>query len=164
VSKQFNVYLCGPMAANTHAQAEAWRLRAFEMLEPHGITVVSPMREKDMFDNSTLMGVDYTRYGDIPELRASSIFTRDCYDVDHANIILANFTDLGHAQSGEPIPSLGSDMEMARAEVRGIPIVMVAPPDNYYRKHPFSLVCANIIFDDLASGCVWIIRNFKPYR
>jgi len=41
---------------------------------------------------------------------------------------------------------------------------MVAPPDNYYRKHPFSLVCANIIFDDLASGCVWIIRNFKPYR
>ncbi len=181
--KPFNVYLCGPMAANTYEQANGWRLHAFERLEPYGITVVSPMREKDMFDNSTLMGVDYSTFGDVPELRAASIFTRDCYDVDHANIILANFTDLGKAWRQVPygegnggdrddwrwtqdvaIPSLGSDMEMARAEVRGIPIVMVAPEGNYYRKHPFSIVCADIIFDELDSACSWIIKNFKPYR
>lgn len=164
MDSQFNVYLCGPMAANTHEQANGWRLKAFDILAPQGITVVSPMREKDMFDNSTLMGVDYSLFGDVPELRASSIFTRDCYDVDHANIILANFTDLGVAKSGEAIPSLGSDMEMARAEVRGIPIVMVAPEGNYYRKHPFSLVCADIIFDTLDEACVWIIKNFQPYH
>jgi nucleoside 2-deoxyribosyltransferase len=164
MAKDFYVYLCGPMAANTPEQANGWRLNAFDLLEPHGITVVSPMREKDMMKNSTLMGVDYTTYGDVPELRAASIYARDTYDVSHANAILANFTDLGRAVSGEPIPSLGSDWEMGYAAALGIRIVLVAPPENYYRKHPFSLAGSSIIFDTLEPACAWLVKNFRPYR
>lgn len=162
--KEFYVYLCGPMAANTPGQANGWRLYAADALEPYGITVVSPMREKEMLDKSTLMGVNYEKYGDVPELRAQSIFTRDTYDVDHANIVLANMTETGVAASGEPIPSVGSDFEMARAEAKGIPLALVAPPGNYYRHHPFSLAAADIIFDELDGALGWIIRNFRPYR
>lgn len=162
--KPFYVYLAGPMAANTPEKANGWRLEAINMLEPHGITVVSPMREKDMLKRGEVMGVDYKMYGDVPELRAASIYARDTYDVSNANIVLANFTDLGRAESGEPIPSLGTDWEMGYAAALGIRIVMVAPPDSYYRKHPFPLAGTSIIFDELAPACMWIIKNFRPYR
>lgn len=162
--KTFNVYLCGPMAANTPGQANGWRLRAYDLLTPHGITVVSPMREKEMLEQGTVMGVDYEKYGDVPELRAQSIYARDTYDVSHANMVLANFTDLGKAASGESIPSLGSDWEMGYAAALGIKIVMVAPKDSYYMKHPFSLAGTSIQFEQLEQATNWIIRNFRPYR
>lgn len=164
MSKEFYVYLCGPMAQTTPENANGWRLHAYDRLAPHGITVVSPMREKEMLEQGTIMGVDYARYGDVPELRAQSIYARDTYDVSHANLVLANFTDLAKAQSGEDIPSLGSDWEMGYAAALGITIAMVAPPDNYYRRHPFSLAGVSIIFDELDPALTWVVNNFRPYH
>lgn len=157
------VYLCGPMAATTPETANGWRLATFDLLEPRGFTVVSPMREKDMLVQGTVMGVDYSMYGEVPELRAQSIFTRDQFDVYNSDIILANFTDLGVAADGSPIPSLGSDFEMAWGFLLRKPLVLVAPADNYYRRHPFSISAASIMFDTLEPACDWIVRNFQPH-
>jgi hypothetical protein len=45
----------------------------------------------------------------------------------------------------------------------GKKVVLVAPPGNYYRRHPFPIALASIIFNTLEEGCNWIVRNFRPY-
>lgn len=166
--KEFFVYLCGPMAALSPRDANNWRLRALEAFQPAGITVVSPMREKDMLEQGTVMGVDYKMYGEVPELRAQSIYSRDTYDISHANIILANMTDIAVITDEEgidhEIPSVGSDWEMGYSAALGTPIVLVAPERSYYRKHPFPIAGASITFDLIDQGIDWIIRNFRPYH
>lgn len=176
----FYVYTCGPMAAVTHETALGWRVEASKLLAPAGITTVSPTREKGMFQPGEQMGVDYLKYGNVPELTSASIITRDRFDVEHADILLANFNEMGYAYSAKtgqwgevsdvddfvrdvPIPSLGSDFELAWAYMRHVPIVLVAKPDNYYRKHPFAVETADIVFDELEQACTWIVKNFGIY-
>ena len=178
----FYVYLAGPVSSNTPLQATYWRESAAGMLAPHGITAVSPLREKaSLFTEGQQIGVDYRQYGESPDAKASSIFMRDHFDVIHADVVLANLTWLDNAHMAStvpehegqkevfavadvPIPSVGTDFELAWAWQAHIPIILVAPPQNYYRKHPFTVSVASVVFDELAPACQWIVRNFAPYR
>lgn len=166
------VYLCGPMAENTPEQAGGWRDKAARELRAWGFKVSSPMREKGMLKGGQRMGVHYETYGDVPELTAPSIFSRDQYDVRHADLILANMTELGeayrHGQTGGDgtvqIPSIGSDFEIAWAFLLNKPVVLIAPDGNPYAEHPFLKGMSSIIrFTEMEEGLNWIVRNFHIY-
>lgn len=167
------VYLCGPMTENTPEQADGWRQDAASLLHFQGFTVTSPMRGKDMFAKAERMGVDYKAYGKVPELTPPSIFARDQFDVRHADIILANMTELGKAyrRGKNPItdevvriPSIGSDFEIAWAFLLNKPVVLIAPDGSPYAHHPFLTGMSSLIrFDELDAGITWIVRNFNVY-
>ncbi len=165
------VYLCGPMAENTPEQADGWRQDAAVMLEMEGFKVSSPMRMKGMLKSDKVMGVHYEAYGDVPELTPPSIVTRDQFDVRHADVILANMTEVGTAvdENSIPsrwvkIPSIGSDFEIAWAIILNKPVVLIAPDGNPYADHPFLVGGSGIVrFKQLDEGINWIVRNFGIY-
>ena len=170
------VYLCGPMAENTPEQADGWRQEAATLLESKGFIVTSPMRGKGMLDSKKVMGVHYESYGQVPELTPASIFARDQYDVRHADIILANMTELGTAHRHDwqhpkslttktvLLPSIGSDFEIAWAFLLHKPVVLIAPDGNPYAHHPFLNGMSSLVrFDTMEEGIAWIARNFSIY-
>ena len=162
------IYLCGPMAENTPEQADGWRQEAAKSLEPNGFTVSTPMRGKGMLEEDKRMGVHYEAYGKVAELTPPSIFARDQFDVRHADIILANMTELGwayrHNDEGVQIPSIGSDFEIAWAFLLNKPVVLIAPNGNPYAEHPFLVGMSNLVrFDEMSEGITWIVRNFSVY-
>ena len=161
------VYLCGPMAENTPEQADGWRQEAASLLGLKGFTVTSPMRGKEMLERKKVMGVHYESYGQVPELTSPSIFARDQYDVRHADIILANMTELGQAyRNGREVslPSIGSDFEIAWAFILHKPVVLIAPDGNPYAEHPFLKGMSSLVrFDTMEEGIAWIVQNFSIY-
>ena len=166
------IYLCGPMAENTPEQAGGWRLDAAAVLKSVGFKTSSPMREKEMLKKGQRMGVNYKTYGDVPELTASSIFTRDQFDVRHADLVLANMTELGKGFRRDrvfkdtpiQIPSIGSDFEIAWAFMLNTPVVLIAPDGNPYAEHPFLAGMSSLIrFAEMNEGIAWIIKNFSIY-
>lgn len=191
------VYLAGPIGAKTPEQANGWRNCAAEALTPHGFLCTSPMRGKEMLKPEQKIGVEYAgQYGDVPELRAQSIYVRDIYDVTRADIILANVSEIEVAETNRriehvktakwidncrsdhnckvcweqlevadhiAIPSLGTDWEMGYAAALRKPIVLVAPADSYYMRHPFSQTGTTVQFTALDDALEWIIRNFGVY-
>lgn len=158
------------MTENTPEQADGWRQEAASRLEKMGFLTSSPMREKGMLTKRERMGATYDKYGDVPELRAQSIFARDQFDVRHADVVLANMTECGTAyrySTNTPvlIPSIGSDFEMAWAIVLNTPIVLIAPDSNPYAEHPFLRGASNLIrFDVMSDGIDWIGRNLRIYN
>ena len=169
------IYLCGPMTENTPEQADGWRQEAEKQLRSAGFRVSSPMRNKGMLSKGERMGMKYEKYGDVPELRAQAIFARDQFDVRQADALLANMTEVGRAYrysrpyyknevADVPIPSIGSDFEIAWAYILNKPVILVAPDGNPYAEHPFLLGAANIIrFDTLQQGLDWIKMNLNIY-
>ncbi len=162
------VYLCGPMTDNTPEQANQWRDVAATQLEEAGFKTSSPMRLKGILARGKRMGSTYKQYGDIPELTPASIFTRDQFDVRHADVILANMTELGTAfRLGDEVvtlPSIGSDFEIAWALMLNKPVILIAPDGNPYAEHPFLTGASGIVrFKQLDEGINWIIRNLSIY-
>ena len=166
------VYLCGPMAENTPEQADGWRQEAASLLVKNGFAVTSPMRGKGMLERKKVMGVHYESYGQVPELTPASIFARDQFDVRHADIILANMTELGRAYRHSStryheqvfLPSIGSDFEIAWAFMLHKPVVLIAPDGNPYAHHPFLKGMSSLVrFDTMEEGISWIARNFNVY-
>ena len=121
-----------------------------------------------MFEKDERMGVNYAKYGDVVELTPASIFTRDQFDVRHADVILANMTEVGTAfrlrDEIVNIPSIGSDFEIAWALMLNKPIILIAPDGNPYAEHPFLTGASGIVpFKQLEDGITWIIRNLSIY-
>ena len=125
-----------------------------------------------MLERKKVMGVQYESYGQVPELTPDSIFARDQFDVRHADLILANMTELGkgfrrdQAFKDTPIqiPSIGSDFEIAWAFMLNTPVVLIAPDGNPYAEHPFLAGMSSLIrFAEMDEGIAWIIRNFSIY-
>ena len=120
-----------------------------------------------MLERKKVMGVHYESYGEVPELTPPSIFARDQFDVRHADIILANMTELGQAyRDGRivQIPSIGSDFEIAWAFLLNKPVVLIAPDGNPYAHHPFLNGMSSLVrFDTMEEGIAWISRNFSVY-
>lgn len=162
------VYLCGPMTDKTPEEADGWRGHATNRLILAGFKVSSPMRQKGMLTKNERMGSDYTKYGNVAELRVQSIFTRDRFDVRHADFVLANMSELGVAwnAAGEPvgIPSIGSDAEIFWSVEWDTPVLLIAPPGNPYELHPFLRAAQNVIrFDTLDEAIDWLINNESIY-
>jgi hypothetical protein len=156
------------MTDKTPEEADGWRGHAAARLNKAGFLTSSPMRQKGMLTKGERMGSDYTKYGNVAELRSQSILTRDRFDVRHADFVLANMSELGVAwnSAGEKvgIPSIGSDGEIFWSLEWDIPVILIAPPGNPYELHPFLRAAQGIIrFDTLDEGIDWLIQNESIY-
>lgn len=126
------VYLAGPIANVSGAQAVDWRDDATTFLQNHGFRVRNPMRSKHaalgpMAKISNNFN-DYKDYGTFFKSRA--IMARDFNDVKQSDGILVNL--LGATQ-----PSLGTIMEMAWAYAMQKPcVVMIEATGNPHDNHP----------------------------
>lgn len=104
------VYLCGPIQGLSYQEATGWRVTAAETLEKWGIQTLDPMRGKTELSNLTAIPPDLTG----PLTSPSAIVARDYWDVQRADLLLANL----HGRL-----SAGSSAELAWAYANKKPVI-----------------------------------------
>ena len=107
-----------------------------------GITVLSPMRHEGHLAEHT-GPIDDDVIDNASHFFAGSkiIFAKDVLDIEHCDILLANFL-------GATRPSLGTVSEIGMAYVMGKTIVTVIDKDNIHQ-HPFVLEPSALVLDNL---------------
>jgi nucleoside 2-deoxyribosyltransferase len=124
--KSFLVYLAGPITGLSYGAATNWRQRAtVELAGLSGgrIETLSPMRHKEYLAPADKTA-DLTKIADSYEGSILSsqrgIFYRDKLDCTRADLVLVNLL-------GAERVSIGTVMEIAWANGRDIPLVLVMP-------------------------------------
>jgi nucleoside 2-deoxyribosyltransferase len=145
------VYLAGRIKGRTYDEAQDWRKEAGKWLYTIGIEYADPLRGKELLaiemDGKPIQDA---HHGGGPLRTPDAIFRRDKWDVHRANALLINFLD------AEDV-SIGTCFEVAWAEARGIPIVIVME-DNNIHQHTFIKKSATCIVDNLDEG-LHVIAN-----
>ena len=122
------VYLAGPIAGNTLAEADDWRHYAALQLEMAGILAYSPLRAKRAIIQSKFHREDRLGTGGIdghPLVSAKGITTRDRDDVAKCNVILMDLLCATRV-------SIGTMIEAGWADALRRPIVCVMEPGNIH--------------------------------
>lgn len=125
------VYLAGPIAGCSYAEATDWRKAVASGFTP-GIRGVSPMRVKEWCKRAeTITDVhQYREIGSEEEFLISgeshAICTRDRFDVCNCDMIFAYVPRELNARR----PSWGTGVEIGWASARGKPIVLVTDDAN----------------------------------
>lgn len=153
------IYLCGPMTGHTSDSADDWRNKAIEDLN-HGFIVLSPTRVEvgKMAKEAVFTPDGFGEKSNIPSMRPSAIYSRDMFDLEHCDIVLANMSDLSFGFS------IGSTYEMGYAKALKKLVLLVAPPDNPFRVHAISSQAADTVFDTLEDALDYIKQLCDPYR
>lgn len=111
------IYLAGPITGKSWGQSENWRDRFKQALKdtaPH-IQGFSPLREKGFLQGETSIKDSY----DTMFSSQKAIMSRDFFDCQTADAIVANFT-------GSTTVSIGTVMECAWAYQRRIPLIIIS--------------------------------------
>ncbi|MBU1252210.1 MAG: nucleoside 2-deoxyribosyltransferase [Nanoarchaeota archaeon] len=91
------VYLAGAIKGLSYGDSISWRDSAKEELAKAGIIGISPMRAKEFLKNEREITDDYT--GEVLA-SDSGIVSRDRFDVENCNIMLANLLGLKEKSTG----------------------------------------------------------------
>lgn len=156
LTRQQLVYLVGPITGCSYQGCTEWRdgvkaelqsvkhrVKGSESTHPHDAVdlplyhVLTPMRGKEFLSNET--EIKSTGYEGIAADKA--VYRRDSSDVDRCDILLCNLL-------GSKIASIGSVMEIARAEKAGKFIVTVMEEGNVH-EHCFVKQASSLVFRDL---------------
>lgn len=122
-----SVYLAGPIRGLSFDDSEGWRQRAGDALVACGVVVLSPLRHKSYLRGETDLADTYD-WHILSQQR--SIVTRDRFDVNRADVLLVNLLDARQV-------SIGTMMELAWADARRIPSVVVMEEEDNVHDHPF---------------------------
>jgi nucleoside 2-deoxyribosyltransferase len=114
------VYLGGPITGCTFAGCTDWRQYAIQELSKVGIKGLSPMRAKDYLINQTTIEDEYD---DTVLSCQKGITARDRWDTLRCDVMLANLAEAAK-------PSLGTVMEIAWADSKRTPIILVMKSGN----------------------------------
>lgn len=144
------VYLAGPISGLTYGGATDWRKQAVDVLAEAGIEGLDPMRGKDYLAD---VGVLEGSYEDWPLSTSQGITARDRFDATRCDLLLVNLL-------GATRVSIGSMLEIAWADSRRTPIVLVMEKEGNPHDHPMIRECAGFITDSLDVGmacCIAIL-------
>lgn len=133
-----SVYLAGPITGLSFADSVDWRGYAARRLGDLGIDAFSPLRFKTYLKDETSLKDSYDHN---PLSTGRGIVTRDRFDTSRRDVILVNLL-------GAERVSIGTVMEIAWADMRRTPIVLVMEPSNIH-KHSMLLEAAGYVVDDL---------------
>lgn len=121
---QKKIYLAGPITGLNWRETEGWRDRFKARLRdavPHVIGF-SPLREKGFLQN---VGKIADKYDGKLLSSQRAIMSRDFFDCQTADAIVANLTDAGRV-------SIGTVMEIAWGYHRRIPVIIIAEKDSLH--------------------------------
>lgn len=135
---KITVYLAGPISDIFIEQAAVWRYAAEKRLGAAGISVLNPLREKDLTDPNIKFNLNY-----------EEVVKRDLHDIYSADIILV---DLRH-----DVRIVGTAMEMVYARVWGDKKIYAF--GNAYRQHYWVKYHVDRFFDDLDDAIEAIINE-----
>ncbi len=118
------VYLAGAITGESFAGATDWREYVKTKLNP-GIAGLSPLRAKDYLKSETEIGDSYE---DTPLSSSRGIMTRDFFDCQNCDIVLANLLDTKKV-------SIGTVMEIAWAYAFNKPLILVLEHEGNVHEH-----------------------------
>ena len=125
------VYLYGPIAGLTYAEAEDWRTWMRRELREYDIDAVSPLRFKNALEHRGKLTGHGRDYGDLGVLTSGpAILARDKFDVLRADMLVGNFL-------GADRVSIGSMFEQAWAHQLHKPIAVAVDDDSHPHDHLF---------------------------
>ena len=145
------VYLAGPITGISWGEATDWRDGVKAKLEDNGIAGFSPLRGKEYLSHETKID---PWYEDKPMSCPKGLVTRDRFDVQTSDVIIANFL-------GAERVSIGTCMEIAWADLEQIPVITVMEPDNVH-VHAFIQELSGYIVPDLDEAVDIAIRMLTP--
>lgn len=137
----YTLYMAGPVKGLTYDIATDWRLWLTNKLAGYNVECLDPMRDKDELQGET--SIDRVEY-DTPMSCPKGIYVRDRFDAMRCDLLLVNLRDTGK-------PSLGSVMEIAWADARHTPIILVMEPGNIH-EHAMILGACGFRADCLAEA------------
>ena len=150
------VYLAGPIAGISGADAVDWRWRATARLENFGVECLSPMRAKTALYRQEKISTNYHDYEKLGTFFTSkAIMARDFNDVRRCDVLLFNLLDTAER-------SAGSIMELAWAYAFQKPaVVAIEPAGNVHDDHPMLCEAMSFRVDSLddAIDAVAVILN-----
>lgn len=106
------VYLAGPISGTSYEISTDWRERFRWLIRPH--VALSPMRGKSYLSSEAAIKDSY----DTPLSCARGIITRDRWDVQRCEVLVANLLDAQRV-------SIGTVMEIAWADAYRKPVIVV---------------------------------------
>ncbi len=135
---KITVYLAGPISDILIEQAAIWRYAAEKRLRAAGISVLNPLRGKDLTDPDIKFNLDY-----------EEVVKRDLHDIYSADIILV---DLRHE-----VKLIGTAMEMVYARMWGGKKIYAF--GDGYRQHYWVKYHVDRFFDGLNEAIEAIIEG-----
>jgi len=140
------VYLAGPITGWTYGDCTDWRQYAKQKLGAAGIEGISPMRGKEYLAKvaaATPLSGDCDVYKEISVLSSNrGVMTRDRWDATRCDLMLINFL-------GSKFASIGTLFEMAWADSKRIPTVVVVEDGNIHWEHAFVKEATGFRLDNL---------------
>lgn len=131
------IFLAGPLTGVPYKDALEWRKHVESRL-PDEIVAFSALRGKIYLEKERSLKDAYPQH---LLSTAQGTITRDRYDVSHCDALFVNFLDTDKV-------SIGTVMEMAWADARRIPIIVVMKNGNIH-DHAFVRQVAGFVTDDL---------------
>lgn len=147
------VYLAGPITGKTFADAQSWRDYAAAELERHGITALSPLRDKQHLADAGPLPNDFDG--------GPAAVNQDLCDIYDVDVVLANFTDADSASIGT-CAELGYAYALARMCAGPPKIVSVVPEGNIH-DHIFIQYMSDYVESDLDAG-IALVRRLADCR
>jgi len=134
------LFLAGPLTGISYKQALAWRTEVARKL-PSDIVAFSALRKKDYLSDETVLNDSYAAW---PLSTPRGTITRDRNDVLRCDALFVNL--LGAKQV-----SLGTMFELAWADLKRIPIIIVMEQGNVH-DHAFVREVAGYVAQSVDEG------------
>lgn len=148
--REFLLYCAGPITGVSYGESTDWREYIANKLPAH-IKAVSPMRGKAYLSSEKSIQDSYEEH---PLSCQKGITTRDRMDVMRCDMILVNFL-------GANKVSIGSVMELAWADARQKPIILVMEKDNIH-SHSMIREVSGFIVANLDEAIDIVIAVLSP--
>lgn len=145
------VYLAGPITGLTYDGAQDWRDAVAAVLADVGIVAYSPLRAQAVLRAHAELdsgGTGSSYIDSHPLLSASGMTARDRFDVQSADVVLANLLGAERA-------SIGTAMELGWADAFRVPTIVAVEPGSVHDHALVRSVASFIVHDlDTALECV----------
>jgi nucleoside 2-deoxyribosyltransferase len=139
------LYLAGPITGKSWEEATEWRNWITQEIQPLGIQVYSPLRFKNYLSHLDKLDDSYEQF---TLSTGKGITTRDRWDATRCDVLLVNFLNTERV-------SIGTVMEIAWADSKRIPIIVVMEPDNVHM-HAMILESVGFIVKTLEEAVICI--------
>jgi len=136
------VYLAGPITGSSYGTVTEWRDILTERLKGTA-QCLSPMRMKQYLSKEKEIA---DSYANTTLSNPRAITTRDRWDAMRCDILVVNFL-------GATKVSIGTILEIAWADSKRIPIILIMEDDNIH-KHSMVMECAGFVVKTLEEAAL----------